>query len=74
MTKEELKRWGFSQREDGRWYNGHLCMILENVYHHLLQGDDIDEYDLIHAIYEHGIENGRREIQCQLQEMLGIDE
>ena len=72
MTKEELKRWGFSQREDGTWYNSHICMNFK-CYHRLLKGTEIDEYDLIHAIYEHGIENGKFEVQCQLKEILEIE-
>jgi len=71
-NEEELKRWGFYKREDGVWYNNHLCMEIR-VHKILRNSKDLDEYDFIHAVFEHGKMNGISEMQENLQRTLGIN-
>ena len=72
MNKEELKRWGFSEREDGEWFNGHLCRNMK-VFKHFLNIKGLTEYDFINAVYELGKINGISEMQSEIQRTIGID-
>lgn len=71
IKKEELKRWGFFMHSPGVWYNNNLSMLVK-VHKRLNNGDKLNEYDFIHAVYERGRIDGVQEAQENMRQAIGL--
>jgi len=71
INEEELKRWGFFMHSPGVWYNNNLSTLVK-VHKRLNNGDKLDEYDFIHAIYERGRMVGVQEAQENMRQAIGL--
>lgn len=63
--KDEMERWGFFLYENNTVFQNALCMGFKSGAR--------SRYQLIRALYNHGVDNGKREAQYNMQKSIGFN-